>query len=61
MKANPSRTRSYDYEITMLSDDGRFDPTAIPGLKQSVVELGLMDRAPKDDEMLTEQFVPVKF
>jgi ABC-type nitrate/sulfonate/bicarbonate transport system substrate-binding protein len=53
--------RSYDYEITMLSDDGRFDPTAIAVLKQSFVELGLIDRAPKDDEMLTEQFVPVKF
>jgi NitT/TauT family transport system substrate-binding protein len=53
--------RSYDYEITMLSDDGRFDPKAIAVLKKSFVEMGLLNREPKDDEMLTEQFVPVKF
>ena len=53
--------RSYDYEISMLSDDGRFDPQAIEVLKKSFVELGLLDAEPKDDEMLTKQFVPVKF
>jgi len=53
--------RSYDYELTMLSDTGSFDPTAIAVLKKSFVDMGLLDREPKDDEILTEQFVPVKF
>jgi NitT/TauT family transport system substrate-binding protein len=53
--------RSYDAEITMLSDDGRFDPAAIAVLKKSFVEMGLLDQEPKDAAMLTEKFVPVKF
>lgn len=52
--------RTYDYEISMLSDDGTFDPEALAVLKDSFVELGLLDKKPTDDAMLTRQFVPVK-
>jgi ABC-type nitrate/sulfonate/bicarbonate transport system substrate-binding protein len=53
--------RTYDYEISMLSDDGSFDPKAITVLKDSFVELGMLDKKPSDDQMLTRRFVPVKF
>lgn len=53
--------RTYDYEITMLSDDGTFDPKALDVLKDSFVQLGLLAEKPKDDQLVTRQFVPVKF
>jgi ABC-type nitrate/sulfonate/bicarbonate transport system substrate-binding protein len=53
--------RSYDYEISMLIGDGQFDPAAIAVLKKSFVELDLLPSEPKDSDMLTERFVPVKF
>jgi len=33
--------RTYDYEISMLSDNGAFDPQALAVLKDSFVQLGL--------------------
>lgn len=53
--------RTYDYEASWLSKDGRFDPQALAVLAQSFVELGLLKEKPTDREMLTRQFVPVKF
>jgi len=53
--------RTYDYEISMLSSDGRFDPQAISVLADSFVDLGMLDKKPTDDQMLTRRFVPVKF
>jgi len=52
--------RTYDYEISMLLDDGRFDPEAIAVIKKSWVELGVLDKEPSDDEILTTHFVPVR-
>ncbi|HVA13531.1 MAG TPA: ABC transporter substrate-binding protein [Stellaceae bacterium] len=52
--------RSYDAEAGMLIDDGRFDPKAIAVIKKSWVELGILDREPSDDQILTTRFVPVK-
>jgi NitT/TauT family transport system substrate-binding protein len=53
--------RTYDYELTMLSDDGAWDPEALTVLKDSFVQLGLIEAKPTDEQMLTRQFVPVKF
>lgn len=53
-------TRTYDYEIAMLSEDGAFDPGAIQVLKDSYVEMGLLSAMPTDDQLLTTRFVPVK-
>ena len=77
MKANRERTieisasvmhmspaviaRTYDYEISMMSPDGAFDPAAIQVLKDAFVEMGLLTAPPSDDQLLTTQFVPVKF
>lgn len=53
--------KTYDYEISMMLDDGNFDPTAIQALKDSFVSMGLLPSAPSDDQLFTRQFVPVKF
>jgi ABC-type nitrate/sulfonate/bicarbonate transport system substrate-binding protein len=53
-------SETYDYEISMLTDDGRFDPQAVAVLKQSFVEMGTLDKKPADDELFTTHFLPVK-
>ena len=52
--------RTYDYEISMLEDDGRFDPAAMAVLKQSFVDMGILDKKPDDAQLLTTRFIPVK-
>jgi ABC-type nitrate/sulfonate/bicarbonate transport system substrate-binding protein len=52
--------KTYDYEISMFTDDGRFDPEAVKVLKQSWVDLGTLPDKPKDDQVFTTEFVPVK-
>lgn len=52
--------KTYDYEISMLTDDGRFDPAAVKVLKESWVDMGTLTERPKDDQIFTTQFVPVK-
>ncbi len=53
--------RTYDYEISMMSNDGSFDPAAIDVLKDSFVDLGLLPTRPANDQLFTSRFVPVKF
>jgi NitT/TauT family transport system substrate-binding protein len=53
--------KTYDYELSMMLDDGNFDPAAIQVLKDSFVSMGLLPAAPSDDQLFTRQFVPVKF
>ncbi|HXQ53946.1 MAG TPA: ABC transporter substrate-binding protein [Stellaceae bacterium] len=52
--------RTYDYEIAMFSDDGVFDPKAVETLKDSYVAMGTLPDRPKDEQIFTTQFVPVK-
>ena len=52
--------RTYDAEKSMLSDDGTFDPAAMKVLKESFVEMGILDQQPPDDKILTTKFLPVK-
>lgn len=49
----------YEYEIPMLETDGTFDPTALRVLKQSFVEMGILDKVPADSQLFTTEFVPV--
>jgi NitT/TauT family transport system substrate-binding protein len=53
-------SKTYDDEIAMMSDDGAFDPQAIDVLKDTYVEMGMLDKKPSTDELLTTQFTPVK-
>src|SRR5579862_5903745 len=53
--------RTYDSELPMLSTDGVFDPEAVDVLKESWVEMGILDEKPNNDRLFTTKFVPVKF
>jgi NitT/TauT family transport system substrate-binding protein len=50
---------TYDSELSMLSADGTFDQQAVEVLKDSYVEMGILDAKPSNDQLLTTQFVPV--
>ncbi|HEY3920404.1 MAG TPA: ABC transporter substrate-binding protein [Stellaceae bacterium] len=50
----------YDHEAAILSDDGRFDPKAVAILKDSFIDMGILDRKPGDDQLFTTRFTPVK-
>lgn len=52
--------RTYDYEVSTLSEDGRFDPAAISVLKESFVEMGILPEKPNDDQIITSKFLPVR-
>jgi ABC-type nitrate/sulfonate/bicarbonate transport system substrate-binding protein len=53
-------SRTYDSEVSTLSDDGAFDPAAVSVLKESFVEMGILATQPSNDQILTTQFLPVK-
>ena len=52
--------KAYDHEIGGFETDGRFDPKAIAVLKSSFVAMGILPSEPKDSELFTTRFVPVK-
>jgi NitT/TauT family transport system substrate-binding protein len=52
--------RTYDAQISMLLDDGSFDPAAIEVIKDSFIEMGQLTQRPTTDQLLTTRFVPVK-
>jgi ABC-type nitrate/sulfonate/bicarbonate transport system substrate-binding protein len=57
-RSNDVISRTYDIEIKMMLDDGLFDPKAIAVLKQSFIDMGILNRTPSDDELFTTRFVP---
>jgi ABC-type nitrate/sulfonate/bicarbonate transport system substrate-binding protein len=52
--------RAYDEEIGMLQDDGHFDRQAVDVLKQSFVDMGLLPDIPRDDQILTTRYEPMR-
>lgn len=50
----------YDNEIGSLQTDGSFDPNAVAVIKQSFIDMGALPTKPRDDQMFTTEFVPVK-
>lgn len=54
-------SRAYDEEMRMFSTDGSFDPQSLEVLKTSFIDMKILDAKPQDDQILTRQFVPVKF
>jgi NitT/TauT family transport system substrate-binding protein len=52
--------RAYDVELPYLSKDGVFDPNGIDVLRDSFVQLGILDKPATDDQILTRRFIPVK-
>lgn len=53
--------KTYDEEISMFLDDGRFEPKAVEVIKDSWIAMGTLPSKPKDDQVFTTQFVPVKY
>jgi ABC-type nitrate/sulfonate/bicarbonate transport system substrate-binding protein len=53
--------RTYDSIMAMMLRDGAFDPEAIEVIRRSLVELGVLDKAPAREAMINDSFVPVKF
>ena len=53
--------RVYDIENGAFSTDGHFDPKAVELVKQSFIDMGSLPEKPRDDQILTTKFVPVKF
>jgi ABC-type nitrate/sulfonate/bicarbonate transport system substrate-binding protein len=54
-----SASKTYDYLISALSNDGTFDPKAVQVLKQSFVDMNILKTVPPNSELFTTQFVPV--
>lgn len=53
-------SRTYDAQVSMLLDDGRFDPAAIEVIKDSFIEMGQLSQRPSTEQLLTTRFLPVK-
>jgi NitT/TauT family transport system substrate-binding protein len=52
--------KTYDNQMPMMALDGQFDPEGLELIKQSYVDLGILPEKPKDEQMLTRQFLPVR-
>jgi NitT/TauT family transport system substrate-binding protein len=52
--------RVWESEKAMLSDDGTFDSEGLEVLKDSFVEMGILEKKPDNDQMLTTKFLPVR-
>jgi hypothetical protein len=52
--------RIYDDLAPWLESDGHFDLQAIDMPKASFVDMGILDKKPSNDDILTTRFVPVK-
>jgi len=50
----------YDHEASILIDDGHFDPKAIEIIKDSFIDMGILDKKPTNDQLFTTRFLPVK-
>src|ERR1700761_3171231 len=49
LKESPQvASKTYDYEISMLEDDGHFDPPAVKVIKESLVGMKMLDTEPSD-------------
>jgi NitT/TauT family transport system substrate-binding protein len=54
-------SRVYDEQIKIFTADGRFDPKALVVIRQSLVEMGILQQVPEDSVMFTTRFLPVTF
>ena len=52
--------KTYDTQMPMMSLDGQFDAQGLELIKDSFVDLGTLPEKPKDEQMLTRQFLPVR-
>jgi NitT/TauT family transport system substrate-binding protein len=48
--------RAYDEQISMLQENGKFDPEAIKLIKKTLVEMEILEKEPPDDKMFSTKF-----
>ncbi len=48
----------YDAESPSFFTDGHFDRTKLAAVKQALVDVGLIEKAPPDDQIIDEKFLP---
>ncbi|HEX3972261.1 MAG TPA: ABC transporter substrate-binding protein [Stellaceae bacterium] len=51
-------SRVYDVIAPTLADNGRFDPKALASVKQSMLDLGQVDKLPDNKDLYTEAYLP---
>jgi ABC-type nitrate/sulfonate/bicarbonate transport system substrate-binding protein len=54
----PIAEKVYDIETPMFPTDGHFDRDAVKVVKQSLVDMGQVDKPPADELLFTEKFLP---
>jgi NitT/TauT family transport system substrate-binding protein len=52
--------RVYDEQIGMLETDGHIDPEAVALMKDSFLEMGMLQTKPNDDQIIDARFLPVR-
>ncbi len=53
-------SKIYDTQIGSFSSDGAWDPVAIDVIRNSLKDLGILDRVPEAKSIYNDMFVPVK-
>jgi ABC-type nitrate/sulfonate/bicarbonate transport system substrate-binding protein len=51
-------SRAYDIESQGFRPSGSFDPKAVDLLKESFIEMGMLDNKPADSALFTTKFLP---
>src|SRR5262245_57308422 len=54
----PIAEKVYDIETPMFPTDGHFDRDAVKVVKQSLIDMGKVDKLPTDELLFTEKFLP---
>lgn len=52
--------KAFPVEMKMMSDDGRFSVAGMNVVRQSLVDLHILDKLPAPGDLYTDRFVPVK-
>jgi NitT/TauT family transport system substrate-binding protein len=57
-KPEPIISRVYDEATPMITDNGHFDPNGLAAIRDSVVEMKIVDTPPDMARLYTEKFLP---
>jgi NitT/TauT family transport system substrate-binding protein len=57
-KPEPIISRVFDEASPMITDNGHFDPTGLAAIRDSVVEMKIVDKTPDMAKLYTEKFLP---
>jgi ABC-type nitrate/sulfonate/bicarbonate transport system substrate-binding protein len=57
-KPEPIISRVFDESSPMITDNGHFDPKGLAAIRDSVVEMKIVDKTPDMAKLYTEKFLP---